>query len=124
MQCDRGTPGAGPSDKDFFPRFETMASGTSEAVLFFPLLEEFSIPPFLTAFFEKAVASLPPYSPSSKGATSSILVNTGSGVVSGRGAGHRISFACAIHSCPRDSWLKGKSIINKWMICPDTGLLT
>ena len=80
-----------------------MVSGSSEAVLFFPWIEEFSIPPFLTASFGEAVASLFPPSPSSEGATSSILVNTGSGVVSGRGAGHLINFAFAIHS-----YLKGQ----------------
>ena len=76
-----------------------MVSGSSEAVIFFPWMEGFLIPPFLAASFAEAVASLFPPSPSSEGATSSILVNTGSGVVSGRGAGHLISFAFAIHSC-------------------------
>ena len=100
--------GAEPSGKDFFARFEATPSGSSEAVLFFAWLGEFSIPPFLTASFVEAVASWFPSSPSSKGAISSILVNTGSGVISGRGAGHLISFAFAIHSCSRDSSFKGQ----------------
>ena len=66
--------GAEPSDEDFFPRFEAITSGSSEAVLFFPWMEGFSIPPFLTASFTEAVASLFPPSPSSEGATSSILL--------------------------------------------------
>ena len=77
-----------------------MVSGSSEAALFFPLGEEFSVPPFGEASFEEAVASL---SSPSKGIIYSILTNTGSGLVSGRGAGHLISFAFAIHSC-----LKGR----------------
>ena len=93
------SPDAGPSGEDFFPRFETMVSGSSEAVLFFPWMEGFLIPPFLAASFMEAVASLFPPSPSSEGATSSILVNKGSALVSGRGAEHLISFAFAIHSC-------------------------
>ena len=77
-----------------------MVSGLSEAALFFPLGEELSVPPFGAASFKEAIASLSsPY----KGITSSILTNTGSGLVSGRGAGHLISFAFAIHSC-----LKGR----------------
>ena len=77
-----------------------MVSGSSEAALFFPLGEELSVPPFGAASFEEAVASL---SSLSKGIISSILTSTGSGLVSGRGAGHLISFAFAIHSC-----LKGR----------------
>ena len=54
--------GAEPSGKDFFPRFEAIASGSSEAVFFFPWIEEFLIPPFLKASFTEAVASLfPPF---------------------------------------------------------------
>ena len=89
-----------------------MVSGSSEAVLFFPWMEGFSIPPFLTASFVEAVASLFLPSPSSEGATSSILVNTGSGVVSGRGAGHLINFAFAINSYSRDSSFEGRFMIN------------
>ena len=92
--------GAGPSGTDFFPRFEALASGSSEAVLFSPWKEGLSIPPLLKASLAEVVVSLCPPSPSSEGATSNILINTGSGMVSGRGAGHCISFACAIHSCP------------------------
>ena len=103
------SPGAGPSGEDFFPRFEALASGSSKAVLFSPWREGFSIPPFLKASLAEAVASLFPPSPSSKGMASSILANTGSGVVSGRGAGHRISFASAIHSCSGDNFLKSKN---------------
>ena len=55
------------------------------------------------ASLKEVVASLFPPSPSSEGATSSILTSTGSDLVSGRGAGHLISFAFAIHSC-----LKGR----------------
>ena len=73
-----------------------MVSGLLEAVLFFPLGEELSVPPFGEASFEEAIASL---SSPSKGIISSILTHTGSGLVSGRGAGHLISFAFAIHSC-------------------------
>ena len=99
--------GAEPSDEDFFPRFEVITSGSLEAVLFFPWSGEFSILPFLTASFTEAVAPWFPPSPSAKSMTSSILVNTGSGAVSGRGAGHLISFAFAIHSCSKDSSVKG-----------------
>ena len=77
-----------------------MISESSEAALFFPLGEELSVPPFGAASFEEAIASL---SSTSKGIISSILTSTGSGLVSGRGAGHLISFAFAIHSC-----LKGR----------------
>ena len=77
-----------------------MVFGSSEAALFFPLGEELSVPPFGEASFEEAIASL---SSPSKGIISSILTSTGSGLVSGRGAGHLISFAFAIHSC-----LKGR----------------
>ena len=73
-----------------------MVPGSSEAALFFPLGEELSVPPFGAASFEEAIASL---SSPSKGIISSILTSTGSGLVSGRGAGHLISFAFAIHSC-------------------------
>ena len=73
-----------------------MVSGSSEAALFFPLGEELSVPPFGEASLEEAIASL---SSPSKGIISSILTNTGSGLVSRRGAGHLISFAFAIHSC-------------------------
>ena len=48
--------GAEPSNEDFFPRFEVITSGYSEAVLFFPWSGEFSILPFLTASFVEAVA--------------------------------------------------------------------
>ena len=99
--------GAEPSDEDFFPRFEVITSGSSEAVLFFPRLGEFSIPLFLTASFAEAVAPWFPSSPSAESIISSILVNTGSDTVSGRGAGHLISFAFAIHSCSKDSSVKG-----------------
>ena len=77
-----------------------MVSGSSEAALFFPLGEELSVPPFGVASFEEAIASL---SSPSKGIISSILTNTGSGLVSGRRAGHLINFAVVIHSC-----LKGR----------------
>ena len=77
-----------------------MVSGLSEAALFFPLGEELSVPPFGEAAFEEAIASL---SSPSKGIISSILTNTGSGLVSGRGARPLISFAFAIHS-----YLKGR----------------
>ena len=99
--------GAEPSDEDFFPRFEVITSGSSEAVLFFPWSGEFSILPFLTASFVEAVAPWVPPSPSANGATSSILVSMGFGTVSGRGAGHLISFAFAIHSCSKDNSPKG-----------------
>ena len=99
--------GAGSSDKDFFPHFEVIPSGSSEALLFFPRLGEFSIPPFLTVSSMEAVAPCFPSSPSAESIISSILVNTGSGTVSGRGAGHLISFAFAIHSCSKDSSVKG-----------------
>ena len=102
------SPDAGPSSEDRFPRFEALASGFSEAVLFSPWKEGFSIPPFSKASLVEAVVSLFSPSPSSEGATFSILTSTGSGAVSGRGAGHRISFACAIHSYSRDDGLKGK----------------
>ena len=115
---------AGPSHEDFFPRFETMVSGSSEAVLFFPWMEGFLMPPFLTASFAEAVASLFPPSPSFEGATSSILVNTGSAVVSGRGAGHLINFAYAIHSCSRNNSFKGQVHDKYGIACPGTGLLT
>ena len=99
--------GAEPSSEVFFPRFEAIPSGSSEVVLFFPWLGEFSIPPFLTASFAEAVAPWFPSSPSTGSLISSILVNTGSGTDSGRGAGHLISFAFAIHSCSKDSSVKG-----------------
>ena len=99
--------GAEPSDEDFFPLFEVITSGSSEAVLFFPWLGEFSIPPFLTASVAELVAPWFPSSPSAESTIYSILVNTGSGTVSGRGAGHLISFAFAIHSCSKDSSVKG-----------------
>ena len=99
--------GAEPSDEDFFPRFKVIPSGSSETVLFFPRLGEFSIPPFLTASFAEAVAPWFPSSPSAESIISSILVNTGTGAVSGRGAGHLISFAFAIHSCSKDNSAKG-----------------
>ena len=50
-----------PSDEDFFPRFEVITSGSSEAVLFFPWSGEFSILPFLTASFMEAVAPWSPF---------------------------------------------------------------
>ena len=77
-----------------------MVSGSSEAALLFPLGEELSVPPFGAASFEEAIASL---SSPSKGIISSILTSTRSDPVSGRGAGHLISFAFATHSC-----LKGR----------------
>ena len=56
--------GAEPSDEDFFPRFEVITSGSSEAVLFFPWSGEFLILPFLTASFVEAVAPwVPPSFP-------------------------------------------------------------
>ena len=78
-------PGTGPSGTDFFPRFEALASGSSEAVLFSPWKELLSIPPLLKASLAEVVVSLCPRSLSSEGANSNILTNTGSGVVSGRG---------------------------------------
>ena len=92
-------PGVGPSDEDFFPRFEAMVSGSSEAALFFPLGEELSVLPFGAASFEEAIVSLSSPSLPSKGTIFNILTSTGSGLVSGRGVGHLISFAFAIHSC-------------------------
>ena len=92
--------GAGPSGTDFFPRFEALASGSSEEFRFSPWKEGLLIPPLLNASLAEVTVSPCPPSPSFEGATSNILINTGSCVVSGRGAGHRISFACAIHSCP------------------------
>ena len=99
--------GAEPSDEDFFPRFEVITSGSSEAVLFFPWSGELSILPFLTASFAEAVAPWFPPSPSAESATSSILVSMGFGTVSGRGVGHLISFAFAIHSCSKGNSAKG-----------------
>ena len=99
--------GAKPSDEDFFPRFEVITFGSSVAVLFFPWSGEFSILPFPTASFVEAVAPSVPSSPSANGATSSILVSMGFGTVSGRGAGHLISFAFAIRSCLKDNFSKG-----------------
>ena len=79
-----------------------MVSGSSEAALFFPLGEELSVL-FGAASFEEAIVPLSfPLLPS-KGIIFNILTSTGSGLVSGRGAGHLISFAFAIHSC-----LKGR----------------
>ena len=95
--------GTGPSDKDFLPHFGALVSGSSEAALFFPLGEELSILPFGAASFEEAIVSLSSPLLPSKGIISSILTSTGSGLVSGRGAGHLISFAFAILSC-----LKGR----------------
>ena len=99
--------GVEPFDEDFFPGFEVITSGSSEAVLFFPWSGEFSILPFLMASFMEAVAPWSPPSPSANGAASSILVSMGFGTVSGRGAGHLISFAFAIHSCSKDNSAKG-----------------
>ena len=99
--------GAEPSDEDFFPRFEVITSGSSEAVLFFPWSGEFSILPFLTASFMEAVAPWFPPPPSANGAASNILVSMGFSTVSGRGAGHLISFAFAIHSCSKGNSVKG-----------------
>ena len=99
--------GAEPSDEDFFPRFEVITSGSSEAVLFFPWSGEFLILPFLMASFMEAVAPWFPPSPSANGAASSILVSMGFGTVSGRGAGHLISVAFAIHSCSKGNSAKG-----------------
>ena len=81
-----------------------MVSGSSEAALFFPLGEELSVPPFGAASFEEAIVSLSSPSLPSKGTIFNILTSTGSGLVSGRGAGHLISFAFAIHSCLK-GWL-------------------
>ena len=77
--------GVEPTNEDFFPRFEVITSGSSEAVLFFPWSGEFSILPFLMASFVEAVAPWFPPSPSAKSTTSSILVSMGFGAVSGRG---------------------------------------
>ena len=76
-----------------------MVSGSLEAALFFPLGEEFSVLPFEVASFEEAIVSLSSPSLPSKGTIFNIMTSTGSGLVSGRGAGHLISFAFAIHSC-------------------------
>ena len=76
-----------------------MVSGSLEAALFFPLGEELSVPPFGAASFEEAIVSLSSPSLPSKGTIFNILTSTGSGLVSGRGAGHLISFAFATHSC-------------------------
>ena len=103
----RAFSGAEPSGKDFFPRFEAITSGSSEAVLFFPWSGEFSILPFLTASSAEAVAPWFPPSPSAKSTTSSILFSMGFGAVSGRGVGHLISFAFAIHSCSKGNSAKG-----------------
>ena len=92
---------------DFFSRLEVSASGSLEAVLFFPWSGEFSILPFLTASFVEAVAPWVSPLPSANGATSSILVSMGFGTVSGKGAGHLINFAFAIHSCSKDNSAKG-----------------
>ena len=99
--------GAEPSDEDFFPRFEVITSGSSEAVLFFPWSGEFSILPVLTASFVEAVAPWSPPFPSANGAASNILVSMGFGTVSGKGAGHLISLAFAIHSCSKGNSAKG-----------------
>ena len=61
-------------------------------------------PPSSRASLDEAVAPLFSPSPSSEGVTSSILTSTGSGAVSGRAAGHRISFAYAIHCCLEGNW--------------------
>ena len=58
-----------------------MASGFSEAVLFSRWKEGFSIPPSLRASLAEAVAFLFPPSPSSEGATPSIVVSPVTGVV-------------------------------------------
>ena len=68
-------------------------------------------PSFLDKLLRGGSSSLVPPLPSSKGAASSTLVNTGSGMVSGRGARHRISFAFAIHSCSKDSSFKRAILI-------------
>ena len=76
-----------------------MVSGSSEEALFFPLGEELSVHPFGAASFEEAIVPLSfPLLPS-KGIIFNILTSTGSSLVSGRGAGHLISFAFAIHFC-------------------------
>ena len=76
-----------------------MVSGSSEAALFFPSGEELSVPPFGEASFEEAIVPFSfPLLPS-KGIIFNILTSTGSGLVSGMGAGHLIGFAFAIHSC-------------------------
>ena len=79
-----------------------MVSGSSEAALFFPLGEELSVPPFRVASFEEAIVSLSSPLLPSKGIIFSILKSAGSGLDSGRGAGHLISFAFAIHSCLKE----------------------
>ena len=76
-----------------------MISGSSEVALFFPLGEELSVLPFGAASFEEAIVPLSSHLLPSKGIIFNILTSTGSGLVSGRGAGHLISFAFAIHSC-------------------------
>src|SRR3954468_22327789 len=101
-----------------------MFSGSSEAALFFPWVEEFLIPPFPTDSFKEAVAPLSPSSFSSKGTISSLLVNMGFGEVSGRGAGHLINFSFATHSCFKDNSFKGDVVMNEQVVCPETGLLT
>ena len=84
-----------------------MVSGSSQAALFFPLGEELPVPPFGAASFEEAIVPLSfPLLPS-KGIIFNILTSKGSGLVSGRGARHLISFAFAIHSCSKDSSVKG-----------------
>ena len=76
-----------------------MVSGSLDAALFFPLGEEMSVPPFVAASLEEAIVPLSfPLLPS-KGIIFNILTSTGSDLVWGRGAGHLISFAFAIHSC-------------------------
>ena len=76
-----------------------MVSGLLEAALFFPLGEELSVLHFGAASFEEAIVSLSSPSLPSKGTIFNILTSTGSDPVSGREAGHLISFALAIHSC-------------------------
>ena len=61
-------PGAGPSGEDFFPRLETLVSGSSEAVLFHPWGEEVSVPPPWLTSFAEALASLSPPLSSPEGA--------------------------------------------------------
>ena len=82
------------------------------------------IPPFRTTSLEEAVASLSPPSLSFEGTTSNILTSTGPGVVSGRGAGHLISFAFAIHSYLKDNSFRGNFMINIRIASPGTRLLT
>src|SRR4051812_18428015 len=60
------------------------------------------------ASFEEVMVSLSSPLFPSKGTTSSILTSTGSGLVSGRGAGHLISFAFAIHSCLKGQLFQGQ----------------